>query len=546
MATCLTSINEVGEQLIELSSEAVYPATINNTKNALFLLSNDMDQSVFFTVRVIGAVSNISFSLTIYNTETLVQFGSLSVTLGNISTSFNIKAGTYYVCIRSQILSYNIELTPKFISYNKTATFNAKSYIGVASETIELKTSRPVGVCRRRLVYTIIEGNLPNGLTMLENGYISGYLPILDTDNFNYDLPPSNTWYHKIGDDEYVTSWGRAYRFRVHLTLYDDRSKEDIRWFYITIINDFSKNLALIDKYEMLDDERDVTFEEKIKLATVSLCPPCTIDDVIDITGGMSNSNNGTGTSSNNGTGKELTSIDNLFSDSSDFVVDDETYNKENLYKLIEGNDTKKLFDTVENNIIEDEDNILIFDADFNNTSPGEEGQSIELIYIPPSDNIAFTGDAPTFSNISQEEGIFDSLEGITNKKEQSLAEYYITNFDNDEDDFIVQLKDSSMYQSYLKENNISEEYIIEYPLERETYEKVKLDYITVKDEITKAESHYVQLMTGEAESDDANTTEDASILFEQKYLEELSKLPLTTYSVYGWHAEAKLVLEGK
>ena len=538
MATCLTSINEVGEQLIELSSEAVYPATINNTKNALFLLSNEMDQSVFFTVRVIGAVSNISFSLTIYNTETLVQFGTLSVTQGNISTSFNIKAGTYYVCIRSQILSYNIELTPKFISYNKTATFNAKSYIGVASETIELKASRPVGVCRRRLVYTIIEGNLPNGLTMLENGYISGYLPILDTDNFNYDLPPSNTWYHKIGDDEYVTSWGRAYRFRVHLTLYDDRSKEDIRWFYITIINDFSKNLALIDKYEMLDDERDVTFEEKIKLATVSLCPPCTIDDVIDITGGRPNSNNGTG--------EELTSIDNLFSDSSDFAVDDETYNKENLYKLIEDNDTKKLFDTVENNIIEDEDNVLIFDADFNNTSPGEEGQSIELIYIPPSDNIAFTGDVPTFSNISQEEGIFDSLEGITNKKEQSLAEYYITNFDNDEDDFIVQLKDSSMYQSYLKENNISVEYIIEYPLERETYEKVKLDYITVKDEITKAESHYVQLMTGEAESDDANTTEDASILFEQKYLEELSKLPLTPYSVYGWHAEARLVLEGK
>lgn len=546
MATCLTSINEAGEQVIELSSEVVYPATINNTENALFLLSNEMDQSVFFTVRVIGSVSNISFSLTIYNTETLVQFGTLSVTQGNISTSFNIKAGTYYVCIRSQVLSYKVELTPKFISYNKTATFNAKSYIGAACETIELKTSRPVGVCRRRLVYTIIEGNLPNGLTMLENGYISGYLPILDTDNFNYDLPPSNTWYHKIGDDEYVTSWGRAYRFRVHLTLYDDRSKEDIRWFYITIINDFSKNLALIDKYEMLDDERDVTFEEKIKLATVSLCPPCTIDDVIDITGGRPNSNNGSGTSSNNGTGEELTSIDNLFSDSSDFVVDDETYNKENLYKLIEGNDTKKLFDTVENNIIEDEDNVLIFDADFNNTSPGEEGQSIELIYIPPSDNIAFTGDVPTFRNISQEEGIFDSLEGITNKKEQSLAEYYITNFDNDEDDFIVQLKDSSMYQSYLKENNISEEYIIEYPLERETYEKVKLDYITVKDEITKAESHYVQLMTGEAESDDANTTEDASILFEQKYLEELSKLPLTPYSVYGWHAEARLVLEGK
>ena len=39
----------------------------------------------------------------------------------------------------------------------------------------------------------------------------------------------------------------------------------------------------------------------------------------------------------------------------------------------------------------------------------------------------------------------------------------------------VILLLKNRKLSKYLKENNISEEYIIEYPLERETYEKVQV-----------------------------------------------------------------------
>lgn len=272
MATCLTTIGEA-QQLTEISSDITYRLSINQNINSLFTLTNELDQSVFFNIRFIGAYSSFSASLTIYNINTLRVFGTLNLNQQSINTSFSIVAGEYYICIRPIIGEYELDFKSTFISYNKVATFNTKSYFGYSSDFI-LETSRAPGLCKRRLVYTIIDGKLPNGLDMQDNGLITGFLPMLDCDSENDHLPPSAAWYHKISDSEYVTSWGRAYRFRVHLTLYDDSTKEDTEWFYISILNDFSKNLALVDKYEVLEDDKIATFEEKIKLNTLNLCPP--------------------------------------------------------------------------------------------------------------------------------------------------------------------------------------------------------------------------------------------------------------------------------
>lgn len=270
MATCLFSINS-GQQQNEMTSESTSRVTINSTTNALFYLSNELSQSVFFNVRLVGVYSSISISLTIYNADTLVVFGTLNITQQNTSTSFNISAGNYIICLRPIFGSYTVDITPTFISYNSTASFNPRSYVGYQS-TFSLDLSKPVGVCTRRLLYTMVEGTLPDGLELLDNGLVTGYLPILDCDSYNKNLPTSNYWYHKISDSEYVTPWGRAYRFKVHLTLFDDRTKEDIRWFYISIVNDFTKNIALVDKYEALEDAKIATFEDKIKVDMIDLC----------------------------------------------------------------------------------------------------------------------------------------------------------------------------------------------------------------------------------------------------------------------------------
>jgi hypothetical protein len=223
-------------------------------------------------------------TLTIYNKLNLSIVGSLNITQNNINTSFSIAAGSYYVCIRSLLLSYDIQLTPTFISYSNVARLFPYSYFGYSASTT-LTVPVPSSTCNKPLLYQIIEGSLPPGLVMLQNGYIYGYLPLLDCDNVNNgNLPTSNTWYHKISDDEYVTNWGRAYRFRIRLTLTDDYTKEDIKWYYIYVVNDFSKNLAFVDSFEVLNDNKVATFEEKVILKTNNLCCGITNTNQVDNT----------------------------------------------------------------------------------------------------------------------------------------------------------------------------------------------------------------------------------------------------------------------
>lgn len=545
MATCLTSINTATDQMVELSSDVVYTSTINQTFNAVYILSNELDQSVFFNIRVLGATSNISFTLTVYNDTTLAQFGNLTINQSSVNTSFNIKAGRYYVCIRSQVLPYNVELTPKFISYNKVATLQPRCYMGSTSICEDIKTSRPAGLCTRRLVFTLVEGALPTGLTMLENGFITGFLPILDTDEYNKDLPPSNTWYHKVNDDEYVTNWGRAYRFKVHLTLYDDRTTEDVRWFYISIINDYSKNLALIEKYEELEDSRDVTFEERIRLDE-SLCPPCgsTIDPITN----RPILNVGPNFNGNNITNPNLS---NNSEDNSVIINEDDSIismDKDNIIKLINGkNENNELYNLVENNIIEDEENIILYDNDFNNILDEDGDKDVELIIIPESNDISFDIDGPLFYNINLSDIDKKNLTTFEDKENLGLVEYYINNFERD-DDFIAQLKDSSMFQCYLRENNIDPTYILEYPIERNEYEDLKITYIIIEDEITKGSTNFIQLENNASKEPKIieDVEIDAADAFTSQYEDNYAKLPLMVFNIWGWESEVRLVVSGK
>lgn len=497
MATCITSINNQ-IQPVELSTGVLYPSVIDKNVNSLYILANDLDQSVFFNIRVIGAPSNISFTLTIYNETTLAVFGTLQIKESSISTSFNISAGRYYVCIRSQVLTYNIELTPKFISYSKSAIFAPHSYFGESSDSI-VSTVRPPGLCNRRLLYTLIEGELPKGLSLLDNGYISGFLPILDIDDYNKDLPASNTWYHQIADSAYVTNWGRAYRFKVHLTLFDDRTKEDIRWFYIAIVNNYSKNQALIDTYVELDDDRSVTFEERIKLDTLRLCPPLPC---------------------------ELTT-----SPIKDAISDPESLTTEQLIaNSDDANDTssdaaRMLYDKVllnmnNDNDNETNDNIMLYPHLYNDV---DMDQLMEQLPIPNTHDVLILSDTNiTFANMG-------------------IADYYVDRFNENNNILIDHLKDSCMFQWYIKENNISYKYIIDDVLSRDTYNNVILTYSKITDERTKIDSYYINM-----EVTSNNTYIDIAEDFTERYQDSYNKLPLTSYSFIGFDTITKLTVAGK
>ncbi len=495
MATCLTSIGEES-QIIEFSSGITYRSSINQTKNAIYMLSNELDQSVFFSVRVLGVNTNIAITLTIYNSITLRQFGTLNISQNSINSSFNITSGSYYVCIRAQAGSYDVDVTPTFISYSNVATFNARSYFGFSS-SFSLEFPKPVGNCNRKLLYTIIEGDLPEGLTMLDNGYISGILPTMDCDPANDHLPTSNSWYHKISDSEYITSWGRAYRFRVSLRLYDepDSGKIDIKWFYLSVVNNFSKNQAIIDKYEVLEDSYIVTFEDQVKLNTLQLCPGCDVIDVTPIVNISSDSNNIVKSEfENSGTNSDgsLGSIENNVVIKN--ILFDEKISQNEKYEF------------VEDYIIEDESNIVSFDSEYDDVT----NEDVEYIQVNNPDISVNGKEIKFFSTYTTDE--------------KGLVDYYIDKFNADDNLLVLHLNDSCMFQTYLKENNISEEYINLDVLERFDYSEIVIEYIEL-DNLT-----YIKLKNSNFE-----INVDMSSKLEDDYIENYLRLPLTSYSHFGF-----------
>ena len=511
MATCLTTISEA-QQLTEISSDITYRLSIDQNNNSLFTLTNDLDQSVFFNIRFIGSYSNFSASLTIYNINTLRVFGTLNLNQQSVNTSFSITAGEYYICIRPIIGEYELDFKSTFISYNKVATFNTRSYFGYSSDSI-LETSRAPGLCTRRLFYTIIDGKLPEGLTMQDNGLITGTLPMLDCDEENKDLPSSSSWYHKISDSEYVTSWGRAYRFRVHLTLFDDRTKEDIHWFYISILNDFSKNFALVDKYEVLEDDHIATFEEKIKLNTLNLCPPTSCGTassnniVLDLPPELlpeaqnningNNSNSQSAQNNINGTNSNSQSAEN---NSNSEQVDD---------PLSEMSPSNRLYMDVEKYQVDDQDEPILYN--FDTGYEEREDEYIEMFLL--EDKYVKNNQFSYMGN--------------------DLFKYYIDKFEEN-NDLVIQLKDSYMFNVYLKENNFSNEYINEDVFDRLDYEDIELSIIELEKE------YYIQLKNKIKKEYDEST--DAQERIDQIQLELYNKLPWSPYAMVGFTSTFNLI----
>lgn len=472
MATCLNSFSS-GQTFIELSSKVTYTENISPEKNAVFILSNELPQSVFFNIVSSGTGNTVAISLTIYNMETLAIFGTMNITNRNVNTSFTISEGRYYVCIRPLVGSYEIKLTPSFISYSNNAILSATSYIGYHSSG-KIEIEKKPSFCNRPLKYELIDGILPPGLKLLDNGIVVGTLPMLDDDDYNKDLPTSSSWYHKISDSEYITSWGRAYRFKARLSLQDDDSKTDEEWFYISVVNNFSKNKLILDKYAILDDDKAVTFEDRVVLDTINLCPPC--DLYVDKPGQET---------------KEISLKD---------INENGILTLDSYKRLIEkGVDQNNMYNILVDHVVE-EDEVVLFSNSME--SYLEEDEDTEMIIYP-------------------ERNMSNNIEAI-------LSWYMDKN--NDDSNFTIILKDSCMFQTYLKEKNISGDYIIKDSLERFNYSG-----ISIKFEIVDGIEYMVLRNTID------ENIKDTSELFNEDYLNNYLKLPLTTYSFHGFYSLFKL-----
>lgn len=489
MATCTQTISTTQPE--ELLNEVVVRKTIDSNVNALYLISSNQDQSIFVNLNVVGNYQFVAINLTIYKKDTMQIFGNMTINSHSANSSFTIQSGEYYICIRSQLLSYDIAFSARFIRYSTIATLLPSSTYGWESTT-EITLPRIDYVCNQPLIYEIIDGALPIGLTMLPNGYIYGDLPMLDVDEFNADLPPSNTWYEKIHDNEYVTTWGRAYRFKVRVYLKYEPSKFDEEWMYISIVNDFNKNLRFVESYEMLPNEKVVTFEEQIKISSLALCKPCPSDVVV----------------------KEEEYIEG--GDKLRYMVDDKIVEPEiddDSKYVVNENNMKYL--SVESKITDFEEPIIneVYN-DYNYNSLLE----VEMVYI---DTVII----PVYNNVPRFKTEFS---------DNDLVGYYLENYESGMD-IIEQLKDSCMFQIYLIENNFDKEYINYDASERFDYKNIIIDVVEFE------KSYYIEMKNNFGE--ESSIEEDAQDISLRNYIENYSKLPLTTYAIQGWYSVGDILV---
>lgn len=517
MATCVQTINSGTVQAETLSNNSPVVTLVNSNINGLYSLSSSMDQSIFLNVRMLNSYNTINLSLTIYKKDTMQIFGSMNITRTLVNSSFNILAGEYYICIRSLMLEYQVELTASFINYVTVQTLNPTTTYGFQSDSI-LTFKRIEVDCNKPLYYELIDGALPTGLIMLQNGYINGTLPMLDTDDYNKELPTSNTWYEKIHDNEYITAWGRVYRFKVYLYLEGGYSKGVDRWFYISILNDFNKNLKYVDQYMMLEDEKIVTFEEQIKLNTIKLCPDVCVDDTSSSIGNSSsnansiinnsnnNSNSTNGNNANNNNNNGIGNANNN-SASNDFisVIDGEVYKNVS--------EENKLYFEIESKFTLPDEKII------NSSTDGVIKQGIlrtEMILLD-SKYIQFYNNEPQFPSEVGNNG---------------LIEYYLENIKDLDNMVIVQLKDSCMFQSYLLENNVDGDIIDMDAYNRFDFCSIVIDYHKMD------KKQYIRMMNNNGKEIEIYDDTDE---FNKLHDDSIKKLPYTLYTMFGFNCEVTL-----
>lgn len=518
MANCLSTINET--QPTEIFTNNTYNASLTLKANALYLLNNQFAQSVNFIGTIIPIINgtDVNATITIYDKSTLLPKGSSNVNNMNFNVSFTLPIGSYYICIRTLAVPSNLSVNPQFKSYLNLVTFTPSSYFGYTfnSDFNIVKNNNHSGNCTQALKYELIDGSLPIGLTMNQDGYINGKLPMLDCDQYNKNLPSSNLWYQKLEGDSYTTAYGRLYRFKVKLSMISDPTKYDIRWYYISIITDFSKNISKVADIGFEPSENGAFFDNALTIDNIAdgLCSPCST------TNGNTTANTTDSTSNQNNDTEQSTASDSSSSNNTYYTPLSPSP------KAIVTGASKEFY----NKVIDNKSLDNTFDNIYTTTDTTHG-------YINEVDTDMILLD-DTGLSISKE-GTLDITNTVSGNKEVEISTYYYNNFNDEDNLLIVRLKNSPIFQQYLYENNGVKKTIIESLRSSYNYSSVTLVY-------SKMDGLNYIIMTA-INGDIVNENKSGIIdTYKDIYDSEYNKLPLLVTSPYGWNTDCSLYLKGK
>jgi len=248
MPTCLQSIqtkidNGQLDTITELTTNTLFPISINFSQKQLFLLNIIQQETAKFTINLEARTSpnNIGVTINIYQLlggNSIILLGTVLITELIMTFQKDFTVGTYIICIGSASTAYTGTFIGNFTWYQIYSKLAPRAYTGQALNSFDLEFSYVEKKCDKLLYFSIIEGALPDGLQMTLSGDIWGILPNLDCTNDTIDLSPSQNWYFAMDDN--WQPWGHQWRFKLRVWISELPDVIAEQWFCIRIHNNWS------------------------------------------------------------------------------------------------------------------------------------------------------------------------------------------------------------------------------------------------------------------------------------------------------------------
>lgn len=247
----------------------------------LFFINVNGYQTTTFTISLLSNIppTNIGISVNFYqlnNNNTFIYLGSANITEMIMTFQKDFSPGTFIICISSQFYTYSGFFKGIFISYPLYVKFTPEMENG-ENMTFDLIFSYIERKCNKLLYYTLIDGEIPHGMTFLQNGSLYGVLPDMDCIEQNKNLSPSHDWYYKYGKSNTWFPWGRQWRFKIRVWIADTPEIFVDQWFCLRIFNNWSWNhIKFQDVFNddniILDRKYIEKKEKQISIKSIDLC----------------------------------------------------------------------------------------------------------------------------------------------------------------------------------------------------------------------------------------------------------------------------------
>lgn len=284
MASCIQTIQNLIASGQILNQPQIFPNTatpvaLTQTSPCILILNSTQTQTATFTISgasTSGAGAPVNLLLTIYSYAggVATSVGSVNLVSANSSFQKDFGSGTYIFCIASQnAAGYNGTLVGQFKGFPVVASMIAIGSIGDSMKW-DLYQPPPTPVaCNQPIWFELVEGSLPPGIILQQNGILTGVFPNLDCIDDENPYSPAVNWFYDAGGA--IAPVGRQWRFKVKCWLEFYPTVVAYQWFCIRIYNDWS-----LDRNNFLDQPKTKT----VTIAKVvdpdplpAQCEPCDI-----------------------------------------------------------------------------------------------------------------------------------------------------------------------------------------------------------------------------------------------------------------------------